>query len=66
MPEEQRGPETGAVDLAMAAALLGLGRGTEAHPRASVAHNACLTAFGPDHHRAVEARGLLARITDGA
>ncbi|WP_409467216.1 hypothetical protein [Streptomyces sp. HC307] len=65
LPEEQRRAETGAVELAVATALLGLGRGIEAHPRAAAAHDACLAAFGPDHCRTAEARALLDRI-DGA
>ncbi|WP_232108076.1 MULTISPECIES: hypothetical protein [Streptomyces] len=65
LPEEQRGPETGAVELAVATALLGLGRHTEARSQAVAAHDACLTAFGPDHHRTAEARALLNRMNDG-
>ncbi|MCH0555307.1 hypothetical protein [Streptomyces sp. MUM 16J] len=66
MSEEQRGPETGAVELSLATALLGLGRGAEARSRASAAHDACLAAFGQDHYRTVEARALLDHIADGA
>ncbi|WP_284438046.1 tetratricopeptide repeat protein [Streptomyces sp. TUS-ST3] len=62
LPEEQRRVETGAVELAMAGALLGLGRGTEARSRAVVAHDACVAAFGPGHYRTAEARALLDRI----
>lgn len=62
LPEEQRRPETGAVELAVATALLGLGRADEARPRAAAAYEACLTAFGPDHRRTVEGRALLASI----
>ncbi|MET9680637.1 tetratricopeptide repeat protein [Streptomyces coeruleorubidus] len=65
LPEEQRRPETGAVELAVATALLGLGRSPEARLRAAAAHDACLASFGPDHRRTVEARALLDRI-DGA
>ncbi|MGW9029408.1 tetratricopeptide repeat protein [Streptomyces sp. NPDC055722] len=65
LPGEECRPETGAVELAVATALLGLGRGTEARTRAAAAHDACLAAFGPDHRRTVEARALLDRI-DGA
>ncbi|MDT0464933.1 alpha/beta hydrolase [Streptomyces gibsoniae] len=65
MPEEHRHPETGAVELAVATALLGLGRATEARTEAAAAHTACLGAFGPGHHRTAEARALLDRI-DGA
>ncbi|MGW1604643.1 tetratricopeptide repeat protein [Streptomyces eurythermus] len=61
LPPEQRGQETGAVDLVTAAALLGLGRDAEARARAATAHDACLTAFGPAHRRTVEARALLDR-----
>jgi tetratricopeptide (TPR) repeat protein len=63
--DEECRPETGAVELAVATALLGLDRGTEARTRAAAAHDACLAAFGPDHRRTVEARALLDRI-DGA
>ena len=62
LPENQRGPETGAVDLAAATALLGPDRVAEARTRAYRAHDACLAAFGPDHRRTVEARELLARF----
>ena len=54
--------ETGAVGLAFAAALLGLGRAAEARTRAMAAHDTCRTGFGPDHHRTVGARALLDRI----
>ncbi|MFF4563771.1 tetratricopeptide repeat protein [Streptomyces sp. NPDC001435] len=64
-PQEQHRAETGAVELALATALLGLGRGTEARTRAAAAHDACLAAFGPDHRRTTEALALLDRI-DGA
>ncbi|MGW1256365.1 hypothetical protein ACWD5Q_14615 [Streptomyces sp. NPDC002513] len=62
MSDGERRPETGAVELTMAAAYLGLGRGTEARAQAVAAHEACLAAFGPDHHRTTEARALLARV----
>ncbi|MFE2554301.1 tetratricopeptide repeat protein [Streptomyces sp. NPDC059355] len=62
LPAEQRRAETGAVELALAGALLGLGRGAGARARAVSAHDACLAAFGPDHRRTVEARALLDRI----
>ncbi|MGW7327633.1 tetratricopeptide repeat protein [Streptomyces sp. NPDC054840] len=62
LPQEQRRPETGAVELATATALLGLGRGTEARHLAAAAQDACLTTFGPDHRRTTEAQTLLARI----
>jgi tetratricopeptide (TPR) repeat protein len=65
LPEEQHRPETGAVELAVATALLGLGRGSEARHQAAAAHDACLASFGPDHRRTVEARALLDLI-DGA
>jgi hypothetical protein len=42
--------------------LRGLGRAAEARPRARAAHDACVTAFGPDHYRTTEARTLLARV----
>ncbi|POX50930.1 hypothetical protein C3488_13310 [Streptomyces sp. Ru72] len=65
LPEGQRRPETGAVELAVATAFLGLGRGTEARTRAAAAHDACLAAFGRDHRRTAEARALLDRIING-
>ncbi|MCX4454767.1 tetratricopeptide repeat protein [Streptomyces sp. NBC_01340] len=65
LPEEHRRPGTGAVELAVATALLGLHRDTEARLQAAAAHDACLASFGPDHYRTVEARDLLDRI-DGA
>ncbi|MDX2389472.1 MULTISPECIES: tetratricopeptide repeat protein [unclassified Streptomyces] len=58
-------PATGTVDLAAATALFGLGRGTEAQPRAAAAYDACLAVFGPDHYRTCKAKALLDRI-DGA
>ncbi|MFG2881806.1 tetratricopeptide repeat protein [Streptomyces sp. NPDC048297] len=64
LPETQRVPETGAVQLARATALLGLGRATEARVPAAAALDACLAAFGPDHHRTAEARTLLGRFDD--
>ncbi|MFI5532096.1 tetratricopeptide repeat protein [Kitasatospora sp. NPDC051853] len=63
--EERRRPETGAVELAAARALLGLGHEAAARPLVATALDACLTAFGPDNSRTVEARELLERI-DGA
>ncbi|MFD8262659.1 tetratricopeptide repeat protein [Streptomyces griseoluteus] len=65
LPEGESRPETGAIELAVATALLGLGRGTEARLQAVAAHDACLASFGPDHRRTVEAQALLDRI-DGA
>ncbi|WOT38042.1 tetratricopeptide repeat protein [Streptomyces coeruleorubidus] len=65
LPEEQRRPEAGAVELALAAALQGLSRGAEARPRAVAALDACLSAFGPHHYRTSEARALLDRIDSG-
>ncbi|MFC8243713.1 tetratricopeptide repeat protein [Streptomyces chartreusis] len=62
LPEEQRGPETGAIQLATATALLGLDRSTEARTHAETAHAACRAAFGPAHHRTSEARELLDRM----
>ncbi|CAL9356213.1 hypothetical protein SUDANB70_00573 [Streptomyces sp. enrichment culture] len=55
-------PDTGAVDLVVADALLGLGRAADARQRAAAAHDACLASFGPDHRRTREARALLERI----
>ncbi|MFJ3990244.1 tetratricopeptide repeat protein [Streptomyces sp. NPDC090032] len=65
LPEEERHAETGAVELAVATALVGLRRNTEARLQATAAHDACLASFGPDHRRTIEARDLLDRI-DGA
>ncbi|MFE5028233.1 tetratricopeptide repeat protein [Streptomyces sp. NPDC056656] len=65
LSEDQRHPDTGAVELAFATALFGLCRGPEARLQAAAAHNACLASIGPDHHRTVEAQTLLDRI-DGA
>jgi tetratricopeptide (TPR) repeat protein len=62
LPAEQRRAETGAAELAVATALLGLGRATEARIRAAAAHDVCLSTFGPDHRRTAEARTLLERI----
>ncbi|WP_244206783.1 tetratricopeptide repeat protein [Streptomyces swartbergensis] len=62
LPEEQCRPEAGAVELALAAALLGLSRGTEARTRAVAALDACLSAFGSHHYRTSEARALLDRV----
>lgn len=58
-------PATGAIELAIATALLGLRRGTEARLQAAAARDACLASFGPDHRRTVEAQALLDQI-DGA
>jgi tetratricopeptide (TPR) repeat protein len=62
LPDDQRRPDTGAVELAVATALLGLGRASDARRRAAAAHDACLASFGPDHRRTVEARTLLEHI----
>ncbi|MFD4344774.1 tetratricopeptide repeat protein [Streptomyces coelicoflavus] len=62
LPDHQRLPQTGAVELAFATVLFGLRRVPEARRRAAVAHDACLASFGPDHRRTVEARTLLERI----
>ncbi|MFE5191037.1 tetratricopeptide repeat protein [Streptomyces sp. NPDC056628] len=62
LPADQRHPDTGAVELAVGNALLGLGRTSDARRRAVVAHDACLASFGPGHHRTVEAATLLGRI----
>ncbi|MER5753748.1 hypothetical protein [Streptomyces sp. NPDC002088] len=64
LPEDQRRAETGAVELAEATALLGLDRSAEALLLAEAAHDACLTAFGPDHRRTKEAQVLLDRTRD--
>ncbi|MFI6874605.1 tetratricopeptide repeat protein [Streptomyces sp. NPDC050400] len=65
LPESQRHPDKGAVELAHATALLGLHRAPEARRQAAAAHHACLTSFGPEHSRTVEAQTLLDRI-DGS
>ncbi|MFD4622109.1 tetratricopeptide repeat protein [Streptomyces sp. NPDC058475] len=65
LPAEEIRPETGAIELAVATALVGLRRGAEARLQAAAVHDACLASFGPDHHRTVEAQALLDRI-DGA
>ncbi|MFG2356319.1 tetratricopeptide repeat protein [Streptomyces sp. NPDC048521] len=65
LPEDQRRPETGAVELAVATALLGLDRAAEARALAVTAHDSCRTVFGPAHRRTVEAQGLLDRIDGG-
>ncbi|MEU6767712.1 tetratricopeptide repeat protein [Streptomyces sp. NPDC046853] len=62
LPVEVSRPETGAVELAVATALLGLHRSSEARHQATAAHDACLASFGPEHRRTVEARTLLDRI----
>ncbi|MEU6252896.1 hypothetical protein [Streptomyces sp. NPDC047043] len=62
LPDDERRQEAGAVELALATALLGLNRPAEARPRAAAAHQACVTAFGPDHYRTTEAQALLNRI----
>lgn len=62
LSQEHCRAETGSVELAAATALFGLGRGTEAQPRAAAAYDACRAVFGPDHHRTGKARALLDRI----
>ncbi|AKZ53176.1 putative serine/threonine-protein kinase [Streptomyces ambofaciens ATCC 23877] len=62
LPADQRHPDTGAVEVALATALLGLHRTPEARGRAAAAHDACLASFGPDHRRTAEARTLLEHI----
>ncbi|WP_406452860.1 tetratricopeptide repeat protein [Streptomyces sp. NBC_00876] len=62
LPESQRHPDTGAVELALAAALSGLGRALDARRQAAAAHDACLASFGRDHRRTVEARTLLEHL----
>ncbi|MBO1329892.1 tetratricopeptide repeat protein [Streptomyces sp. VRA16 Mangrove soil] len=64
LPESQRHPDRGAVELVLANALLGLRRAPEARRRAAAAHEVCLASFGPDHSRTVEARTLIGRIDD--
>ncbi|WP_442803411.1 tetratricopeptide repeat protein [Streptomyces pseudogriseolus] len=58
----QRHQEAGAVDLAVATALFGLGRRDEARIRATAGHDACRAVLGPDHSRTAEARELIGRI----
>ncbi|MGW6054139.1 tetratricopeptide repeat protein [Streptomyces sp. NPDC055189] len=65
LPAEQCRPETGAAELAVATALLGLHRISEARLQAAAAHDVCLASFGPEHRRTLEARTLLDRI-DGS
>ncbi|MFI7407416.1 tetratricopeptide repeat protein [Streptomyces sp. NPDC049627] len=62
LPDYQRHPDTGAVELAFATALFGLRRVPDARRQAAAAHDACLASFGPDHRRTVEARTLLETI----
>ncbi|MEV5335630.1 tetratricopeptide repeat protein [Streptomyces werraensis] len=62
LPAAEQRPEAGAVDLAEATALLGLGRRDEARARAVAAHDVCLAVLGPDHRRTEEARELRGRI----
>ncbi|MEU6366659.1 tetratricopeptide repeat protein [Streptomyces sp. NPDC046931] len=62
LPEEECRPEAGAVELALATAILGLGRHAEARTLAATAHHACLAVFGEDHRRTTEASALLDRI----
>lgn len=62
LPEHQRHPDVGGVELVSATALLGLCRAPDARRLAAAAHDACLASFGPDHRRTVEARTLLERI----
>lgn len=62
LPDHQRHPDTGAVELSVATALLGLRRAPDARRQAAAAHDACLASFGPDHSRTVEARTLLKHI----
>ncbi|GLW03415.1 hypothetical protein Slala05_70450 [Streptomyces lavendulae subsp. lavendulae] len=62
LPQEQHRPEIGAVELAMATALHGLGRDAEARRLGRAAQDACRAAFGPDHRRTAEAEALLDRI----
>ncbi|WP_326737639.1 tetratricopeptide repeat protein [Streptomyces sp. NBC_01022] len=62
LPESQRHPDTGAVELALATALSGLGRALDARLQAAAAHDACLASFGRDHRRTVEARTLLEHL----
>jgi hypothetical protein len=62
LPEHQRHPDTGTVELAFATALFGLHRAAEARREAASAHDACLASLGPNHRRTVEARTLLEQI----
>ncbi|MEU8693096.1 tetratricopeptide repeat protein [Streptomyces sp. NPDC048665] len=59
LPEEWRRTSTGAVELSMAAALLGLGRVAQARTLAVAAHDACVSLFGPNHYRTAEALAFL-------
>ncbi|MFJ7345738.1 tetratricopeptide repeat protein [Streptomyces sp. NPDC101110] len=62
LPDDQRHPDTGAVQLVSAMALWGLRREPDARHQAAAAHEACQASFGPDHSRTVEARTLLEHI----
>ncbi len=62
LPESQRHPDVGAVELVVATALWGSGRALDARRQAVAAHDACLASFGPDHRRTAEARTLLERV----
>ncbi|GAA1413851.1 hypothetical protein GCM10009601_00500 [Streptomyces thermospinosisporus] len=65
LPEAERHPDQGAVELASANALFGLQRTDEARQLATAAQELCVSSFGPEHRRSVEARELLERM-DGA
>ncbi|MCT7351210.1 tetratricopeptide repeat protein [Streptomyces sp. 15-116A] len=62
LPDYQRHPDQGAVELVLSNALLGTGRTAEARRLAAAAHDACLASFGPHHRRTIEARTLLEHI----
>lgn len=64
-PGDDSRQETGAGELIVAVALLGLGYVADARARAVTAHDALYAAFGPNHYRTAEARSLLAHL-DGA
>jgi len=65
LPERERRPDQGAVELVSASALFGLQRVAEARQLAATAQEMCTASFGIEHRRSVEARELLERI-DGA
>ncbi|MEU3491135.1 tetratricopeptide repeat protein [Streptomyces massasporeus] len=62
LPDDQRHPDTGAVQLVFAMVLWGLRRAPDARHQAAAAHDACQASFGPNHSRTVEARTLLEHI----
>lgn len=62
LPERQRHPDRGAVEMAFATALFGLRRTSDARRQAAAAYDVCLASFGPDHRRTAQARTLIEDI----